>query len=516
MNSAARSITAIMAITLLSKPLGLLREMIMAAQFGAGPSMDAYNMALGIAGVLPLLLLGYLNATYIPEYTHIRLKEGEAESSRFFNLVITLMAVLSLLISVSCFTFAPRVVGFFAPGFAGETRAAAISIFRILIWLTPLNIIIIVLSSTFNARRKHILPVLAGTIINFTVIPSCLLLSPKIGIYSVVSGVCAGAVIQAVILWLPCAGVTGRFRPVLEVRNRHIIKTVRLAVPAVAASATWQILELVNRSISSGLPTGSVSTLEYSNKLLAICMPVFIVPLSTVFFSRASEFAATDDRKSTLSALWITIETGAAVAMPIIIITVFMRTEIVRMVYERGLFTPNDTAATAAVLQCLIFMLFMNAFESPLTYTLLAFQDMKNVVLRSAIKVCICAGASIVLARYFGVVGIVLGTLWGEVVAIAMLFLTLRYRWGPLGMSRSLSEGGKMLICAAICGFCLWGLRQMLPSADGTVIMDLLRFGVATLAGGAFFYGSALLLKVRSVENIYNLITDKLRQILTV
>lgn len=512
LQSAVKAVTLLTFIMAVSQILGFLREMLLASAFGTGFEMDAYNMAYGLMMMLPIILTSYISSTYIPEYTLAR-NEGEDEASRFYSLVLTISFTASIVIAIAGCILAPQLVSLFASGFEGDIKSLTIRLLRILVWVIPAQIAINVWSSTLNARRSHIIPTLAAASINLFYIPAALFLAGRYGIWAIIGALFADIIFQVVFLYISVFRQGQRYRPAFDIYNPRLHKTIRLAIPSVAASATTQLNELVDRTISSSLPTGSVSAYSYAMRLAGFVPGIIFSTFLSVFMPRMSERSANKDKSGALDLMWRTVEILLSVALPVCAITTFMRTEIVRIVFERGAFGEESTAQVGLVLMFYIWIIVISAVSGPISNTFLAWQDTKGMVFRGALSVAVNTGFSILLAQYYGIIGIALGTLLGSGIYALALVITLRKRWGPLGLLRTVIEGVKMTSCAIVCGFLVRLLREVFPASNGTIIMDAFRFGTITVTCGGVYFGLTLLLRVRSVKEVFGVVTAKVRHL---
>lgn len=511
--SAAKAVSLLFIINLISLPLGFAREMIMAAIFGTDIQMDAYYMAYGLMGILPIFLISYISATYVPEYVIAR-NESEEEASRFYSQILTFAVIASVFIAVLSCIFAPFITDLFASGFEGEVRELTIQILRIIVWIIPVTVVTYVWSSTLNARKSHIIPVIAGASVNLFVIPATLLLSRFFGIWAVVVALILNTIFQGMVLYLSVKQQGLRFHAIISVKDSRFRKTVRLAVPTAAMSATNQVNELVGRTISTSLPLGTVSALGYGVRLVNFIPGILFGSFMGVFLSRMSERAANNDKDGAIDIMWRTAEILLAVAIPVCVISAVMNNEIVRIAFERGAFSNESTHLVGLVLMSYIWVIIVYSVSQPLIYTLLAWQNMRGMIFRSVIQVVIVTFVSIVAAQYLGVIGIALGTLAGQIIYALLLVVTLRSLWGSLKMLRMLKEVIKMIVCAVACGVLALVMCGALPASNGTVVMDLFRFGSVTVICLGLFYGLAMLLRIRSVREVYRLVMGKTKSML--
>lgn len=513
-HSTAKAVTVLMILTLASKPLGLLREIILASVYGAGTGMDAFTMASGIASAMPILVASYLNYTFLPEYSRTRMLSGEKEAEDFANQVLTLALYIVSGIAIMSYIFARQILGFFAPSFSQEHLAVAIPLLRILLITLPLHVFLYITSAINNARRSFYIMQLTGYGTNIILILAALFFAPRYGIYVLAGSTVAALMIQIIIMVLWTRHLGHGFYLKLNLHNPQIQKTFHLAIPAMAVSAVYQINELVDKILSSGLPEGNISALGYSTRLVGVVSSLIVTPFVTVFITAVSNQAALDDREATKRALWKYAEYIMLVTAPVIVITFFMRMEVVRLIFERNAFLPEDTSRTASILTIYILEFFVSSMTVLFANIFTAYQDMKNIVARGIICVSVNVTASVSLVPFLGIRGIAIGTLISMIVLLLLNSLTLRRRWGSLGAKRTAVEFFKVLVSAALCAVSLWGLGLILPRVTGAAVIDIIRFGASTAVGGCVFFLSAFLLKNRSARDIFYMVMARIKAII--
>ena len=257
----------VMLITLISKITGFFREILLGSKYGATYVTDAYLVSLTIPQMLFASIATAIVTTYIPLYSKIRVEQGSQEGIRFTNKIIHIVLLGSAVLTVFGMIFTKPIVSVIAMGFKGEVLDLAIKFTRI----TFPMIIFIGLCRIFigflQSNNEFTLPAFIG-IPNNIIIISMLFLSNSVGSYGLVFGALAGAVLEAIIL-IPGARKKGyTYKRIIDLKDPYVIKVATLAIPVMLGGAVQQLNTLIDRMLASGLPEGSISALNFANRLM--------------------------------------------------------------------------------------------------------------------------------------------------------------------------------------------------------------------------------------------------------
>ncbi len=341
-----------MASVFLSRVIGLLREMTIAWRAGAGPEVDAYQ----IAFILPEILnhvaaTGFLSVTFIPLFTRRRIQQGEAEAGRVFSILLCVFGSAASAGVGIAMVFAPQLVAWAAPGLEDpEAMAAAVRMTRIIL---PAQIFFFaggLLMAVQFAREHFFLPALAPLIYNLGIIAGGLLLGPWLGIEGFAWGVLAGAFGGNLLLqWVGARRLGLRFRPAWEWRHPDVRAYLRLTLPLMVGLTMTFSTEFFFRFFGSYLPGGSIAVLNFSLRVMFILVGIFGQAVGTAsypFMARLAEEGRLDE----LNRLMNRTLRYLALLIPAAVLLMVLSPEVVRVLFERGRFDPAATRVTADVL----------------------------------------------------------------------------------------------------------------------------------------------------------------------
>lgn len=411
--------TAIMASsTFLSRVLGLLRETVFAAFFGAGNATDAFQIAFRIPNLLrDLFAEGAMSSALVPVYTRLQKERGEEAGWKLTNNVITSLAILTIIISVAGILLADPLVSLFAGGFkeVPGKHEMTVHMTRILWPFFPLVVMAAVWMGVLNSREIFGIPALAPSFFNVVSILSAFTICPLVAHFSgypAIYGMAIGASLGGLAQWvvqLPALRKEGfRYRPVLELKDPSLRRMVTLMGAGTFSLAATQVNVLVSTSLAAGQGEGAVSWLYYAFRLMQFPIGVFAVAISVANLTRVSREAASGDLKAVCDSLRDAIRTVIVLTVPSAVGLAVLGVPIVSVIYERGHFLSSDTFQTSMALAA--YSVGLSAYSAnrvmvPMLYSL---GRPRAAVWSSALGMMLNVGFCLILVRSMGFQGLAL------------------------------------------------------------------------------------------------------------
>ena len=454
-------------VVLSSKALGFLRDIIMAHMHGTSAAMDAYNAAYGVFYIPILLMNSCITSTLVPLYIQEKEERDLLHANRFASNTINIFSILCLLITALMMVFARPIVSLVHAGFAPETTTLTVRLVRIMLPSLLFFVLAILLSSVLNANKKFMAAQLTGFPLSFALITSTLLSGGPDGIEMLAWGVAAAGVLQVAVEY-PFAHKVYRYSPRLNVRDERFIKLVHMAVPALLSMAVNELNHMIDRSLASGLPAGSISAMNYAFKLITFALGVLIVPLTTIMFSRMSEKVARQDKEGMLDILSSCVETILMVTVPVTILGCVLSKDVIGLAYGRGNFGTDSVAMTSGVF--LFYLLGLSAFSlrDLFNRAFHSLKDTKTPMYTAWFSVAANIVLNLILVRVMGANGLALATSISALVSIAILVILLRKKMGRMNLTALAIEVVKIAISGVLClAACLF-MNRFIPAASNT------------------------------------------------
>src|SRR5688572_19260088 len=356
-----RSAGVIGIATMTSRVLGLVRDVVLASLFGAGDAMDAFRIAYRLPNVMrDLFAEGALSAALVPTFTRALAAGDRTAAWRLASNVITVLLLISCAVVAAGILFAEPLVQMYAEGFRGVPGKLELTIrlTRIMFPFLAMVSMAAVMMAMLNALHRFFIPALSPAMFNVATIACAVIavpLSPHLGIEPIVviaAGTLVGGLGQILLQWPALRREGFRYQPMLDVHDPWLREIGRLMVPGVAGLAAVQINLFVNSWLAAGLGTGAVSWLDYAFRLMYMPIGLFGISIATASLPTISGHAASRNDPGVRRAVSSGLRMMLMLNVPATVGLFVLATPIVALIFERGRFTPADTAATAAALAC--------------------------------------------------------------------------------------------------------------------------------------------------------------------
>ncbi len=485
--------------SLLSRLLGVFRDHILAGQFGAGPTLDAYYAAFRVPDlVFNLLVLGALSAGLIPVFTGL-IKDFKGtmtnlfglentEAWRLINNILNLILISMAVLSVLGIIFAdPIIKTLIAPGFSPAMQAKTAGLSRIM-FLSP---IILAVSSIFSGVlqtfKRFFIYSLAPIMYNVGIICGALFLVPLWGIYGLAWGVVFGALLH-MFIQLPAVFTLGyKYRPFLNLRDVHLRKILMMMVPRTLSLAVSQLNLVVITFIASGLASGSLTVFNLANNLQYFPIGIFGVSFAIAAFPSLSS-AAADNKRLVRNFSW-TIRQILFFIVPSTILLLVLRAQIVRVILGSGQFTWQDTMLTFNTLGFFTISLFAQATAPLLIRVFYVREDSTTPFVIGIISVAAERIIALYLVNRMGVGGLALAFSLANILNFILLWLMLHIKLGDLLEGKILVSVLKFSVAGLICGFIAQEMKGIVwPFIDMTRFLGVLVQGSAAGLCGLLVY----------------------------
>ena len=495
-----------------SRLLGLLREIVAAALFGASNEKAAYVIGYYLPFFFQRLLLGgTLSIVFIPTITEYLTRGERAETERvtatLFNLILLLGAAMVLLGEV----LAPLLVRLAAPGFAAQGLIPlAIELTRI-IFIAMFFLALAVYATGFLQAHQHFtVPALAPLLFNLVIIGGTLWLGPRIGITGLAIAWVGGTAAQFAMQWPAMRRAGFRYRPLLNLRHPAVRKFVRLAVPAMLGLAVLEVNAYISRFFASFLPPGpgvnAVAVLDYAYEVVQAPVGIIAVSIATAVFPTLARQAAEQDSAGLRATTAFGLRMVLVLILPVLALVLVLADPLVRLLFQRGEFTSSATAAVAAALRGYTVGLGAVAAYYIITRAFYALQDMATPVKVGGGMILFNAVLAFLLMRPLGATGIALATSIVNVTNAALLLWLLRRRLGTFEGRRTFVTGARASAAAVLAGLAAAGVSVYAAGWFGpdTLSTALLLVVAAGLGMGIYLLASWALRveEIRAVRDL--------------
>ena len=519
----ARSAGVAGAATMTSRVLGVVREQVLAAYFGAGDAMDAFNVAFRIPNLVrDLFAEGAMSAAFVPTFTRRLTTEGKASAWRLGSNVITALLLITALLVVIGTVFAEPLVRAFAGEYANVPGKLELTVFLTRIMLPFLTLVALAAAfmGMLNTLHRFFIPALSPAMFNVGTIVCAIVLVPLMprwglpAIAAIAIGTVVGGFLQAATQWPALAREGFRYRPLLDRRDEGLRRVLVLMGPGTIGLAATQVNVFVNTMLATGAGTGAVSWLNYAFRLMYLPIGLFGVSIATAAVPAISRHAAQDDRAGIRRTVADALSLMLMLNVPATIGLIALSTPIIRVIFERRAFTAVDTTATAAALQFYAIGLVGYSVVRIASPTFYALNESRTPVKVSMASVLVNAALNIALVRVMGYRGLALGTSIAALVNAAILIILLRRRLDGLEERRVLVSFAKITLASLAMGAAAIGVDRYSAAwlPGDALVPQLARLALAIGAAVAVLAAAAHLLHIDEFRRGVSLVTSRFRR----
>lgn len=485
--------------SLASRALGVLRDRILAGQFGASQSLDIYYAAFRIPDLIfNLLVLGALSAGFIPIFSGL-IKDMKCDSGACYSdspnydawrlalNVLNLLTLFLLILSVIGIIFAPQIVRLITPGFSPEAQRQTASLTR-LMFLSPIFLGISgVLGGILQSFKRFFLYSFAPIMYNLGIIVGALYFSKSFGLFGLALGVVLGAFLHMLIQIPTVWGLGFRYKFKFNFKDFKTRQIGRLMIPRTLSLAISQINLVVITIIASSLASGSLSVFNFANNLQSFPIGIFGISFATAAFP-ALALAAYDKEKLKAS-FSLPFRQILFFIIPATVFLITLRAQIIRVVLGSGAF---DWQATILTMNCLAFFalsLFAQATIPLLVRVFYARQNSKTPFYLGLITVVLNIILSWYLAPKLGIAGLALAFSIANIVNFILLGVWLYTEVGDLDIKNIFFSTLKFCSAAILGGVALQLTKLLVwPFIDMTRFSGVFIQLVASLSIGLLVY----------------------------
>lgn len=342
--------------TMLSRVLGLVRDVVLANLLGAAPNADAFFVAFKIPNFLRRLFAeGAFSQAFVPVLTETR-EQGSHEAVR--HLVDRVAGVLGgslFVLTALAMVMAPWVALIFAPGFSRDVAKLALTA-DLIVWTFPYLLLISLTGfcgAILNTYGRFAVPAYTPVLLNLSLITAAVVWAPMMPepALGLAMGVTLAGVVQLLFQLPSLRALKLTPRPVWDTKDEGVRKILMLMVPALFGVSVSQINLLFDTVLASLLPDGSVAWLYYSDRLTELPLGVFAIAIATVILPTLSALNTRAEPEEFSQTLAWAMRNVLLIAVPATVALWLLAEPILAILFQYGAFTDRDVEMAAASLR---------------------------------------------------------------------------------------------------------------------------------------------------------------------
>lgn len=502
----AQASLVVMAAFLVSRLLGLLRDVVIGAQFGTSGNYDAYVAAFRIPDIIYTLIAGgILVSAFVPTFTDYLARDDRAGAWRLASAVINLVVIVLVFVAiVAALLAAPIVRYLLAPGFDPAKQALTVRLMQIMLVPPIIFGVSGVVMGILYAHQSFWLPGLAPSMYNLGIIFGALALAPALDVVGLALGAIIGAILHLLVQVPGLIRIKARYSARLALRDPGVREVLRLMLPRLFGVAVIQLNFLVETSLASLLPVGAVSALNYAWRVMLTPQAVVAQSVATAAFPTFADQYARGQLQQLRSALAATVRSILFIAIPAAVGLWVLREPLIQLLFERGQFTETSTELVAMALGAFALGLIGHSGVEILARAFYALHDTRTPVVLGVIALLTNLIVSLLLIGPLGVTGLALANTVAATLELALLLALIRRRLGGLDDRRLLVGTLKTAAASVVMGAAVW---TFLGAAEAASV--IVRTAGGVIIGAGTFAVAAWLMRVEDLRSLTGLIGRK-------
>ncbi len=485
-------------VNLAAQALAYVLAAYVAATFGATAQTDAINLALIIPTFAANVVREAIKSVMVPQLVETRVNQPDRLTSVATQGVL-LVAGMTVAVTVLLALSLPAIMGALTRFTAPETQTLALDLAFVLLPMLPLVAVTGALAAVFNAHARFRLPAALPGVDALAKLAAVAALAAGIGIYSLAVGYVLGPLVGVVILVVvgSALGLLGRVGRSSTEGLRRLGKGALLPL---AGLSLLQLNPFIDRSMASWLAPGSVTALNYAERITAIPYIIVGAGFFSVLLAHWSDVAAREGsdglRRALRNATGMVIYTLA----PIVVLMAVLRVDIVTLLLQRGAFGAEDTALTASALGFLAIGVLPSYLSLLVSRAFLSIKDIVTSTWLGILNAGLNLALNFALIGPLGLAGIALSTALTWTIVSLIGYVVLRRRLGPLDVRSLLGPTSIIALAALLAALTAVFVRNAIPS--GGFVMLVVRLAVAGGIGLAVYVAVTVIGRVEEAAKL--------------
>ena len=497
------------AATGLSRVLGLVREIVAANYFGARGPINAFTVAFQIPNLVRALVAdAALSSAFVPVFSELLEKGERARAWRVASTVFWLFLLVVGGLTALFILAAPVLV----PPLTDAYDDLAVTLSQILFPIVVLIGLFGIVTGILNSYDQFTIPALTPVFWNLAIIVGLVVGVPRADtdegqLYVYAGSIVVGTLIQFLLPLPWLRGLDGRLRVALDIRDPAVLQVFKLMVPVMLGLGLINVNAVIGTFVAATWidPTIAPNAIDKAFRVYMLPQGMFSVAVATILYPSLARLATRRDMAGFRDTVTRGLRQINFLLLPAAAASIVLAEPIIRLLYERGAFEPDETTVVA---QCLAAFSIGLAFNGMMLMLNRAFFSLQTPWVPTAIAVVNLAFTVVLYAAFHGLGawGIPLAISFANVAGVALLAVTLRHRIGSLHLVGTANAFLRALLASAVLAAVAYGVWRGLDEALGRSFpAQLVSVSAALVTGGAAYLGAAWLLRVRELTTLLSL-----------
>lgn len=442
----------VMVINILSRLLGLIREMVLAYVYGGTGITDAYFASTKISNFFTTFFgEGALGTVFIPLYNEKREKEGLEEANKFVYSILNLVFNFTLTVSILLIVFSKYIL-FYLIGFKDVERLElANNLLRIMSFYLMFISLSGMIASFLNSYKKFVVSTSTALVFNLTIIIGTVITRNNIGIYGLAISFLLSGILQFSMQLPTFISIIKKYRIYINLKDVYVKNFFLLTIPTLIGIFAYQINEFIDTSFAASLQIGTISYINYASRLYLLPVGVFAISLSVVIFPSLSMAVVKENKNLEKQLFSRGVNLLSFLVIPSAIGLFFYSKDIISFIYGYGKFNAKSIIITSEILKCYCIGLIFFCLNHLLSRAHYVHKNRKIPVYASIFSICCNVFLDYMLYLKYQHIGLTLATSFSAMVNFTILFISIKINYIDFKIKSFVINIFKYIISSAIC-----------------------------------------------------------------
>lgn len=506
-SSILKSTFIIMAVSLISRGLGFVRDILVTKNFNIGINTDAYSIAIGIPDTIFTLIGLAISTSFLPTLSRIRNEKSQKEMYKFANNIINILFIISIGVFILCFINTSYIVQIFASkNLQPETQTLAVFLTRI----TLINIMFLSVNACFTAllqiNEDFVIPSILGLFFNFPMIVY-LLLFRNFDITGLAVANVIGNFLRVAVQVPSLLSHNYKYQFIINFKDENVRKIIYLVIPVIIGAGANSINMVVDKNLAASLHRdGSISALEFSQKLVMFINNIITASVTSIIYPLMANRLNEGKMDEFITLLKKSVVYIFIFLMPIGIGISILGKDVVNAVYFMD---ENGISLTSSALIGYGIGIAFTAVRDILNSTLFSMGKTKVTAVNGIIGMVINVILSISLSKYIGIMGITIASSIAMAVTQFLLFISIIKVDKNIRLNDIIKKMVIIILNSIIMGIFVSAVYIFVKNHINT---SLIRLIICFIAGVTVYFISSNIFKIAEIDEVVGIIKKKIRR----
>ena len=491
------------AATMLAKALGLVRDSMLAASFGAGMESDAFLSATKLPTTMfDMVIGGVISASFIPIFADVYAKKDKAAAMEFANKFITMILMITVLIVIVGITFAQPLTQFIAPGYAGDKLNLTIKLTTIMFPMIIFTGLAFSFVGILQSMGEFNIPTIISLVSNIAIILYFPLFCDKFGVVGLSVTMVIAWGLQVLIQIPSLIKFKYKFRLNFKLRDKNVLDALKLAGPMLISTWVQPLCNLITARLATGTE-GAYASLELANRLYIIVTGVFSFVVTNLIFPKLSKANVSNQEDEARKLVSVSLKSLLLIILPIMAGFMILSLPVTSIIYEHGKLNANGVYLVSSALRFYSIGMVGLAANEVLTKTFFSVKNSKTPMINAILSMIFNITVAYTLFNKIGIVAIALSVSLGSIFNAILNLICLIRANSKIFNKADVFEFVKMVVATLVMSVVVILLYKYMYVADRTMFNQILTCVICAICGAIAYFIMLYITKVKLIRDFF-------------